>query len=259
MRPRRSRPRCTPAASRAGEAGQVRHERGVADAGAPRDAGEDLGGVGHLRHPLRADTNAETSMTACPAADSAIDERDLGRRSAPTPASFCRPSRGPTSTIVTLARAAAQSAHSRSDQRHTGLHELALRGSAPPSTTPSRGAPNRQLHLHRFEHQHGLALGDRLSRRSTSSFATVAGIGAIIASARVGSLARAAATGRSRRRTRATWPSTEHPARVPGVGDRHLPPALCRRSTTYRPGPASVTVIRCVVDARPDRRRPAGR
>ena len=45
----------TPAAIARSRPGEVRHERGVARARAPRDAGEHLGGVGHLRHPFRAD------------------------------------------------------------------------------------------------------------------------------------------------------------------------------------------------------------
>ena len=81
-----------------------------------------------------------------------IDERDLVRRSAIAAASFCRPSRGPTSTTVTRGRP----------------HGCSSTSACPACTSsPSRqctacdravgGRTHRQLHLHRFEHDQDVA------------------------------------------------------------------------------------------------------
>ena len=83
------------------EAGQVRHQRGVARARrAARCAANTLGRVGHLRHPLRAHERRDLDDRQARAALSASMNATLSAV-AIVAASFCRPSRGPTSTTVT--------------------------------------------------------------------------------------------------------------------------------------------------------------
>ena len=65
--------------ARAREALQVGHERGVADARPARDTGEDLGGIRHLRHPLRAHEGGHLDRRVAGVRQS-VDQRDLVRR-----------------------------------------------------------------------------------------------------------------------------------------------------------------------------------
>ena len=78
----------------------VRHQHRIAHAVLARDAGEDFGGIGELRHPLRAD-----EARGFDRATGRSRTGDRSTRSSPAVGtsvfSFCSPSRGPTSTMRT--------------------------------------------------------------------------------------------------------------------------------------------------------------
>ncbi len=88
----------TPRGERAIEAGEIRHQRGVAGARSARDSGEDLraSAICGTHFGL---TNARHFDHRKPRRAQAVDELDLvgGRDDA---LSFCSPSRGPTSTTA---------------------------------------------------------------------------------------------------------------------------------------------------------------
>ena len=99
---------------------QVRHERGVADAGPPRDAGEDVGRVGHLRHPFRADEGRHLDHRVAGLGEP-VHERDLvGRRNerrlvlqAVAGADFDDPRRATGRVLIRDPRAARPAARAR--------------------------------------------------------------------------------------------------------------------------------------------------
>jgi hypothetical protein len=81
-------------------------------------------------------TNAPTSMTGRPAAASASTNATFAAVSTRA-ASFCRPSRGPTSTTRT--RPAGQGGSRDLHERHARLHQLPF-AAVDRATAPSRGA-----------------------------------------------------------------------------------------------------------------------
>ena len=86
------------------EALHVRHQHRIAHAGlARRSPAITCGVVAHLRHPLRADEAGDLDLLQ-PGGLQAVHQLDLDRGRATGCFSFCRPSRGPTSTRVTAAR-----------------------------------------------------------------------------------------------------------------------------------------------------------
>ena len=89
------------AASARSRPARVRHQRGEPDVRAPGEPLEDLGGVGHARHPAGADEGGHFDHGG-PLADSRSTNAALSAAGT-CAASFCRPSRGPTSTIRTSA------------------------------------------------------------------------------------------------------------------------------------------------------------
>ena len=107
-------------------------------------------------------TNAETSMTECPAAASRFDERDLLGASARAPARSAARRAGRPRRSVT--RCGQRHRHSSSSKRHARLHQLARLGSAMALTRPVARRLDRQLHLHRFEHDQHIALRHLLTR-----------------------------------------------------------------------------------------------
>ena len=138
---------------RALETGEVRHERGVADAGPARDAGEDLGGVRHLRHPFRADERRHLDDRQVRGAQP-VDERDLvGRR------------HRDALVLQAVARsdfddgdpAPAEIRERDTSRVHSSLHQRRCRPDELAFAAVDRGdravrqRANRQLHLHRFE------------------------------------------------------------------------------------------------------------
>ena len=96
-------------------------------------------------------TNADTSITGKFAALSRLTNSILSGVDT-IALSFCKPSRGPTSTTVIRVPVRFMTWNSTSG--------VSACTSSPPfhgprTTTASPGAPDRQLHLHRFEqHQH---------------------------------------------------------------------------------------------------------
>ena len=177
------------------EAGQVRHQRRVADAGAAGDAGEDLAGVGHLRHPLRRDERRDLDHRV-PGGGQPIDEGNLRRgrhdaglvlQAVPRPHLDDGDAGGQRHRLLQI------------HERHARLHQLALRAVHGLHHAGARGA-HRQLHLHGFEHQHGVAFGDRLPRRRPA--ASPRSPASAPSSRRLApSSCASLATGRSRRRT----------------------------------------------------------
>ncbi len=121
-------------------------------------------------------------MTGKPGRGKPVDERDLvGRRD--RAASFCRPSRGPTSTSVTrdgsrgrTGRATRQ-APSRSTSATPGCTRLPS-AQRTALTTASCGRTQRQLHLHGFEQHERFAACGPAGPATTRIRTTVAGIGA---------------------------------------------------------------------------------
>ena len=234
----------TPGGAGAIESGQIRHERGVARRRPARDAGEHLGGVGHLRHPFRADERGDFDHRQA-GRRQPVDELDLvaGRDRR---LSFCRPSRGPTSTTVT--RAGNGMAHSMRthrpllevDERNAWLDQVAGRAVHSGHRPVGRRA-HRQLHLHRFEYDQRIALPDAIARRSVHP-----------------NDAR-----RHRRGEGATWGSRswsptlalelefedlaveEHPARLAGGCDPRR--AFCRAADSHLSGAHHLHFHRCAV------------
>ena len=152
----------TPAAMRALESREIRHERRVARPRPSRDAGEDLRGVRHLRHPLRADERRH------------LDDRQARRAQASTnailsavgidAASFCSPSRGPTSTTVTRRRDPSSSSTSARP-----VHELARRqctASRPVAVRRESAAPSSSLPVSQAYRRSVAARRQRLRRGS---------------------------------------------------------------------------------------------
>ena len=141
---------------RALEAREVRDERRVARARPPRDAGEHLGGVGHLRHPLRADERRHFDHRQARRAQ-AVDERDLvgGRHER---ALVLQPVARPdfddrhVISVMRSGRLDSDCLDSYSNRQHRiGLHELAF-AAVYRGDDGVAGCANRQLHLHRLEH-----------------------------------------------------------------------------------------------------------
>jgi hypothetical protein len=79
---------------------QVRHQHRIGARRLSCDAGEHLGRIGQLRHPLRAD-EAGAPRSSAGRRRQAVDQRDLVGGGDGSRLSFCRPSRGPTSTMRT--------------------------------------------------------------------------------------------------------------------------------------------------------------
>ena len=156
---------------RALEACDVRHQRRVARSGRARDAGEHLPGVGHLRHPFRADERRHFD-DGSPAALELVDKRDLVGRRDRDPLVLQTVSR-PDFDDRDGARDVAQSA----PRARVRLHQFAF-ATVDGLDDSVRGRADRQLHLHRFEHDERLALFHRLTR-ATRILTTVAGIGAV--------------------------------------------------------------------------------
>ena len=234
----------TPAAERAVEPGQVRHERGVAHARPARDAREDLGRVGHLRHPLRADERRDFDHGSARGAQRGRRTRILSAV-AMGAASFCSPSRGPTSTIGD-ASAGKVVTRSSSTSTHVRLHQLALAQRSAAHDAVARRA-QRQLHLHRFEHEHRSPR--RCTRRpaATSTFTTVRRHRRRQSDA--GRCRASRPRWRSRRpRARATCPSAIAHGRPRRTGRRPRSRAVRRRRHAVPSGAVAATCEAAAVD-----------
>src|SRR5678816_3148609 len=102
-------------------------------------------------------TKADTSIARWPAPLSASTKAILSAVPIAA-ASFCSPSRGPTSTMVTLAGLL------KVDQAPVGLHQFA--GTAVDRLDAAVGRrAHRQFHLHGLEHDQDVALRDAVSGR----------------------------------------------------------------------------------------------
>src|SRR4051812_23475636 len=108
-------------------------------------------------------TNADTSMTGSPAAVNRSTNAILSAV-ATSAASFCRPSRGPTSTTTTRRGTCTSGLLREADQRRSRLHELAL-AAEDVGDDPVSVRPDRQFHLHRLEDHQRVAAGDQISHR----------------------------------------------------------------------------------------------
>src|SRR5712691_11902928 len=104
-------------------------------------------------------TNADTSMTGSRAALKRLTNAILSAVET-LARSFCRPSRGPTSTTVTRRFTSL----SQLDQRLVRLHDLALAAVNRLDHAVARCADG-QLHLHRFDQDESIACFHRLSCR----------------------------------------------------------------------------------------------
>src|SRR6267378_1812462 len=106
-------------------------------------------------------TNADTSIAGRLAAVSRLTNSILSAVEIAA-CSFCRPSRGPTSTMVTRRprRVVRFTALHEIYQSRFGLHEIAVAAVHSSDSGVGWGA-YRQLHLHRFENDDGVALFHR--------------------------------------------------------------------------------------------------
>ena len=129
----------TPAASARSRPGEIRHQRRVAYARAPVDAANDLGRVGHLRHPARADERRHLDRREA-GGGQPVDERDLvggGDRRVLVLQAVARPDLDDPD--VGSRRGSAGAAHAISRRPTPGCTSSPTR-QATVATVPSRGA-----------------------------------------------------------------------------------------------------------------------
>ena len=112
---------------RALEAGEVRHQRRVAGRRAGAVMPAQTSAASAICGTHFGLTNADTSITGKRGGRQAIDEGRSCPRSRSGAGSFCRPSRGPTSTTVTPIGGPLGAHPLDLDQGDARLHELAFR------------------------------------------------------------------------------------------------------------------------------------